>query len=74
MLDISACEVTPAKRNVDDAQVKRFIRSNPVKFMPWPLKNVEEARTAVVSAYGSSAGFMGSLGEVVVVEDEIAEE
>lgn len=74
VLDNSARDVPSAKRNVEDAQVKLFVRSVPVKFKAGPRKTLEEAHTEVNSAYGCSSGFPGLSVNVHIVDDEIVEE
>lgn len=55
MLSIPAFEVTFVKWNVDDVQVKRFVRCFPVKFNTGLRKTLEEARITIHGAYGSSS-------------------
>lgn len=74
MLGAPAREVASTKRDVDDVQAKRFVRSVPVKRNSGPRKTLEEALTAVIAAYCSVSGFSGSSNDVPIVEDEIFEE
>lgn len=71
VLDGPVREVAFSITSVNDVQVKRFIRSEPVNFKHGPRKTLEEARTAVNVAYGSSSGFPVSSDDVPIVEDEI---
>lgn len=57
VLDIPAPEVTFAKRNVDDVQVKRFFRSLPVKFKAGPQNTFEPACVAVNTVHDFSSSF-----------------
>lgn len=55
-------------------QVKRFVRTVPIKFKPGPRETLEEARVVVRAVYGSSPGYQDVLDDVFIVEDEIDEE
>lgn len=74
VLDAPANELSFARTIVYDVQVNPIVRSVPVKFNPWPRKTVEEARTAVNPAHGSSSSFLGSSDDVPGVEDLIDDE
>lgn len=74
MLNIPSHERTSAKRTVDDAQVKRFIRSDRVRFKARPRKTFEEEGGAVTEFCDSSPSFRCLPDHVAVSEDEIEEE
>lgn len=69
LLDISAHDEISAKRNVDDVQVKRLVRSVSVRFKARPRKAV-----AVRAAYYSLSGFPGPSEDIPAVENEIVKE
>lgn len=67
MLEIPPREVKWAKRNADDVQVKRFVRSIPDKLKHGPQNLLDEVRSAMKAAYGSLSGYSGSFDYVFVV-------
>lgn len=73
MLDIPSREGTSAKRSVDIVQVKRILRSIPVKFKPGTRKSFEKASVVVNADYDSSTVFRDLSHDIRVDEDEIIE-
>lgn len=69
VINIPAREVAPAKRNVDDVQMKRFVRVVSVKFKLGPRKTLEDACVAVSAVHSSSSGFPDLSQDVPIVED-----
>lgn len=56
MLGARAREMTSAKKNSNDVQVRHFVKAVPVQFKPVLRKTHEEVRVAVSKVYGLSSG------------------
>lgn len=74
MLDISAHEVTSAKRTACHVQVRRRVGVTPVKLKPGSKKILEDAENGIHVVFGSSVDISDRDLDLPSVEHEINKE
>lgn len=65
--------MTSKKKNADNMQVKRLVKTVHVKYGPGPRNTIEEAGIAVGAVHGFLSDFLRLTDEDSVVDDECVE-